>query len=81
MSEFDPNFTGWLPANPPSHSKGINDAKMANADLSVRDRQARRVFISAAQPEDERVEPEKVVRRNFGTGPNAYASRRTRRED
>lgn len=73
----------WIPANPPlrGSTKALNDAEMANSFSSVRDR-AKIMYTIPAPIEDEQVPvTPPAQRRNFGSGPAAFAQRTTRRTD
>lgn len=76
---FDSNFVGRIPANPVIHSQGINDARMANQDLSLRGRQVRRVVIPPPPVDIEVPVAPPVQRRQF-TDPNARGGRPVRRD-
>jgi hypothetical protein len=73
----------WIPANPPTRgsTKGLHDAEVANSFSSVRDR-AKIVYPIPPPIEDERIPVQAPAqRRNFGSGPAAFAQRPTRRQD
>jgi hypothetical protein len=70
-----------IPANPPINSARINESRVINTTLSLRDRRQEPVVIPPP-PVDERVEVQKAQRRSF-VAPEISAPeqvfRRTRR--
>jgi len=73
-----------IPANPVVAGYGgqqYREAVAANQNLSLRDKQVRKIVIPPP-PRDTKVEvTPPAQRRNFGSGPAAFAQRPTRRTD
>jgi hypothetical protein len=69
----------WIPACPPINRKGQHNARMANEDLSVRDRQVRHVVIPPPL-EDEQIPVAPPAQRRQFVDPNARGGRPVRRD-
>jgi hypothetical protein len=71
----------YIPSNPPINSARINESRVINTTLSLRDRRQEPVVIPPP-PVDEKVEVQKAQRRHFEQ-PTQYAQdqvfRRTQR--
>jgi hypothetical protein len=77
--EFGSGWVGRIPANPVINTNGQNNARMANQDLSVRDRAKVRVVIPRAPVDIEVPVAPPAARRHF-VDPNARGGRPVRRD-
>jgi succinyl-CoA synthetase beta subunit len=69
----------WIPINPLVNTKRMNDLRIANSTMSVRDHATTRVVIPPP-PVDERVEVSKPAARRQFLDPNARGGRPVRRD-